>query len=88
VAVYHFCKITVKTIQTENEPNRTHVIFTGSIHKMWNGLNGIVAPNFNTNKPYNGFNGNQFTVNDILEMRKHLENLFDCSALQMVFQNI
>ncbi|WP_310379612.1 hypothetical protein [Flavobacterium sp.] len=39
VAEYHFCKITIKTIQTENEPNRTHVIFLGSIHKMWNSLN-------------------------------------------------
>ena len=88
VAEYRFCKITIKTIQTENELNRTHVIFTGSIHKMWNSLNGIVAPNYNPNKPYNGFNGNQFTISNILEMRKHLESLFDCNASQMVFQNI
>jgi hypothetical protein len=88
VAEYHFCKITIKTIQTENELNRTHVIFTGSIHKMWNSLNGIVAPNYNPNKPYNGFNGNQFTINDVIEMRKHLENLFDFNTSQMVFQNI
>jgi hypothetical protein len=88
VAEYHFCKITIKTIKTENEPNRTHVIFTGSIHKMWNSLNDIVAPNYNPNKTYNGFNGNLFTINDVLEMRKHLENLLDCDASQMVFQNI
>ena len=88
VAEYHFCKITIKTIQTENEPNRTHVIFSGSIHKMWNSFNGIIAPNYNPTKPYKGFNGNQFTINDIIEIRKHLEHLFDCNTSQMVFQNI
>ena len=85
---YNHCEIRIKTIKPENEPERTHVIFTGSIHKMWNELNGIKAPNHNENKPYKGFNGNQFTINDILNIRKHLEVLFDCCATQMVFQNI
>ena len=88
VAEYHFCKITIKTIKPENEPTRMHVIFSGSIHKMWNSLNEIVAPNYKQNKPYKGFNGNLFTTTDILEIRKHLEILFDCEASQMVFKNI
>ncbi|MCF6131104.1 hypothetical protein [Flavobacterium wongokense] len=84
VAHYHFCKITIYNAKSQNP----HVLFTGSIHKLWNDLNGIKAPNYNPNKPYKGFNGNQFTINDIVEVRTYLETLFDCKASQMIFQNI
>ena len=84
IADYHFCKITVKNAKSENP----HILFTGSIHKFWNDLNGIKAPNFDSNKPYKGFNGNQFNVNNIVEVRTHLEKLFNCNAKQMIFQNI
>jgi len=84
VAEYHFCKITIKKAKSENP----HILFNGSIHKFWNDLNGIKAPNFDTNKPYKGFNGNQFNLNNIVEVRTHLEKLFDCNATQMISQNI
>lgn len=84
VADYRFCKITIKNAQSKNP----HVLFTGSVHKLWNDLNGIKAPNYDEKKLYKGFNGNQFTLNDIVEVRTHLEELFDCKASQMIFQNI
>jgi hypothetical protein len=80
IANYHFCKITVY--------DSGIVLFTGSIHKMWNSLNDIKAPNFNSKKEDKGFNGNQFTINDIFEVRRHLQELFNCDNDQMVFQNI
>jgi hypothetical protein len=88
VAKYHFCKITIQTIKEEGKPERAHVFFVGSIHKLWNDLNGIKAPNYDEKKLYKGFNGNLFTLNDIVEVRTHLEDLFDCKASQMIFQNI
>ncbi|MDO9260838.1 MAG: hypothetical protein Q7U08_02715 [Flavobacteriaceae bacterium] len=80
VAEYHYCKIIVYDTGV--------VLFTGSIHKLWNSLNGIKAPNYKMVKIYKGFNGNQFAYEDIIAMRNHLENLFDCEPHQMVFQNI
>lgn len=84
IAEYRFCKIKILNANSENPI----VLFTGSIHKLWNDMHGTLAPNHNINKPYNGYNGNQFTVNDIIEVRLHLEKLFDCKASQMIFQNI
>lgn len=90
IAEYHFCKITIHESGT--------ILFTGSIHKLWNSLNDVKAPNY---KPlskeqikngikdhYRGFNGNQFTLENIFKVRGHLEYLFDCKPQQMVFQNI
>ena len=89
IAKYHFCKITVR--------KNSLVEFSGSIHKLWNSLHNIKAPNY---KPltkeqiqngikdqYKGFNGNQFTTQNILEVKKHLGNLFDCHYKQMIFEN-
>jgi hypothetical protein len=73
---YHHCKIKVF--------DSGLVQFSGSIHKMWNSLNGIIAPK-NEKK---GFNGNDFTTNDIYSMRDHLTTLFDCKPVQMVFRNV
>ena len=80
VADYHFCKITVYEAGI--------VLFTGSIHKMWNSLNGIVAPNFKTKIEHKGFNGNLFTIDNVIEVRGFLEELFNCDADQMIFQNM
>lgn len=77
---YHFCKITIY--------DSGIVLFTGSIHKLYNSLKGIKAPNYKEQNQYKGFNGNQFTLNDILEVRNHLENLFNCQPQQMIFKNI
>jgi hypothetical protein len=84
IAEYRFCKVKILKANSQNPI----VLFAGSIHKLWNDLNGIMAPNYNANKPYFGFNGNQFTLNDIIEVRVHLEKLFDCKASQMIIQNI
>ena len=86
IAKYHHCKITIK--ENTKDKNNPHVIFSGSIHKMWNSLNGIIAPNFKENQHYKGFNGNQFELKNIIDIRTHLEELFDCKASQMEFKNI
>ncbi len=80
VAEYHHCKITIYDSGT--------VLFTGSIHKMYNSIKGIIAPNYSSQKNYKGYNGNQFTLTQIFEVRNHLCELFDCRPHQMKFQNI
>ena len=77
---YHFCKITIYDNGT--------VLFTGSIHKMHNSINGVLAPNHNTKDIYKGFNGNKFTFSDMMEIKIHLVELFNCLPKQMIFQNI
>jgi hypothetical protein len=79
VATYHFCKITIYDTGI--------VLFTGSIHKLFNSLKGIKAPIYNPNK-YKGYNGNLFTLENILEVRLHLCELLYCEPHQMIFQNI
>ena len=79
IATFNYCKITVYDTGI--------VIFQGSIHKFFNSIKGIKAPNYNKEN-YKGFNGNDFTLNNILEVKKVLSNLFDCKPQQMVFQNI
>lgn len=37
---------------------------------------------------YNGYNGNQFTLKNFIEVREHLQKLFNCTPQQMVFQNV
>lgn len=80
VAEYKFCKITVF--------DNGIVLFTGSIHKFLNELEGIKSPNHKINKPYKGFNGNDFNLEGIIEVREHLKNLFDCRPENLIFQNI
>jgi hypothetical protein len=92
IAEYNHCRITIKKNTKEENLNgelvRPHVLFTGSIHKMWNELNGVKAPNYKQDQVYKGFNGNQFGLNAVIEVRRHLEALFDCSSNQMIFENI
>ena len=80
VSQYHYCKITVYESGI--------VLFTGSIHKLWNSINEVKSNNHKEIKEYNGFNGNQFAINDIISVRQHLERLFDCKSDHMIFQNI
>lgn len=77
VAEHHFCKVTIYDSKL--------VLFTGSIHKMYNSLKGIEAPNYQNVK---GFNGNQFRFAQIDYTIGYLTKLFDCTAEQMVIQNI
>ncbi len=79
IAEYHFCKIFIY-------PSGI-VKFQGSLHKMYNSLNGIQAPNFN--KHFNkGFNGNLFTFKQIQHSIEHITKLLDVSSHQLRFQNI
>jgi hypothetical protein len=55
---------------------------------MYNSIKVIKAPNFNPKGSYNGYNGNQFGLDQISEVRLYLERLFDCNSQQMTFQNI
>lgn len=80
IAEYHFCKVVVYDSGV--------ILFIGSIHKLWNSINKIKSPNYERVKQYKGFNGNQFTINNIFEVNKHLQKLFNCEPQQMVFQNI
>jgi hypothetical protein len=75
VAEYHTCKITIY--------DSGLVVFSGSIHKMNNSLNGIVAPN---NK--DEYNGNQFYYDDFLCVKTNLVSLFDTKASDMVIRSI
>lgn len=80
VAEYHYCKITIYDNGT--------ILFSGSIHKLYNSLNNIKAPNYKSNRTYKGFNGNQFSIENVIEIRTHLTKLFDCQPEQMIFRNI
>jgi hypothetical protein len=79
IAEYHYCRIKVV--------NLAKVEFSGSLHKMWNALNGIKAPNHGKTK-IKGYNGNQFLYTDMMQAREHLNKLFDCSAEQLEIHNI
>ena len=80
VAKYHHCKITIYDTGS--------VYFSGSIHKLYNSLNDIKAPNYKIDKSYKGYNGNQFKLVNTLEVRTHLTKLFNCEPHQMLFKNI
>ena len=80
VAELHFCKVEVFKSGS--------VFFYGSIHKLYNSLNDIKAPNHKESKNYKGFNGSQFTLAYIDEVRIYLTKLLHCNPQQMVFENI
>jgi len=73
---YHKCRITVYDSST--------VRFSGSIHKFYNSITGIEAPN----KDPKGYNGNQFYYHEIDFVRQHLVYLFGVPPEQMQIQNI
>lgn len=76
ICQYHMCKIKVF--------DSGMVIFSGSIHKLYNSITSIDAPN----KDPKGYNGNQFNYNEIDFARNHLMYLFKVPTEQMKFQNI
>jgi hypothetical protein len=73
---YHKCKIIVYDSGT--------VRFSGSIHKFYNSITGIEAPN----KDPKGYNGNQFYYYEIDFVKQHLVYLFNVPSEQMQIQNI
>lgn len=86
IARYHHCKITVHDSGV--------VLFTGSIHKMYNSLIGNYSPNYNAaeyrkkGKEYKGFNGNQFYYHEVDYVRKHIFQLFCVPNENIIVQNI
>ncbi|MDO6605292.1 hypothetical protein [Arenibacter palladensis] len=82
IAKHHFCKITIYESGA--------VYFSGSVHKLWNSLNGVKGPNQNNlgQNGRRGFNGNQFSLVEFYKIREYLESLFNCNASQMVIKNI
>ena len=80
VAKFHFCRVEMDT--------KGNVIFTGSLHILWNSINNVKAPNYSKNKPYFGFNGNDFTISNVFEMRTYLSSVLKCTPEQMVFQKM
>lgn len=79
-ARYHHCEIVIR----KTGEDTAYVQFSGSIHKMWNSIHGL--DKFNNSRE--GFNGNQFNLENLLECRKILEELFDCKPEQMIFENV
>ncbi|AUC16840.1 hypothetical protein BTO06_17560 [Tenacibaculum sp. SZ-18] len=80
IAEHHFCKILVYDNGT--------VFFKGSLHKMYNSIIGIKPPNYNSNSVYKGFNGNEFTVENVLFVIIYLETLFGISRFNFVIKKI
>ena len=84
---YHHCKLSVYKYPG-NITQKGRVIFAGSIHKMWNSLNDVLAPNTNDKRKYSGFNGNDFSLIDVLDMLKHVSKLLGCPLQKMIIENI
>lgn len=79
IAEYHFCKIIIYP--------SGRVSFQGSIHKMYNSLNEVYAPNYN--KQFDkGYNGNLFTHMQIKYCIQHISKLLNVKPYQLRFQNI
>lgn len=86
ISKYIFCKIVVKT--NSKDKTKPHVNFQGSIHKLWNEINGIRAPNYRGELNYKGYNGNQYYYSDFQKTVKHIEELFNCNSSNMIIENI
>ncbi|WP_299713788.1 hypothetical protein [uncultured Tenacibaculum sp.] len=80
VAEHHFCKIIVYDNGT--------VLFKGSMHKMYNSLKGIKPPNINSLSVYKGFNGNDFTAQNVNFVITYLEKLFDTNRYNFTIKKI
>lgn len=80
VATFHFCKVTIYKSGS--------VYFDGSIHKMWNSINGVDAPNRKYGVIYKGYNGNLFTLENVKRCIKILCELLFCKPQQLVIQNL
>jgi hypothetical protein len=80
IAEHHFCKIIVYDTGT--------VQFKGSLHKMFNSIKDIYAPNYKKNEAYEGFNGNTFTFENLCFTIKYLESLFGISKNYFIIQKI
>lgn len=77
IAEIHYCKLIIYKSGS--------VYFSGSIHKMYNSINNIKAPNFKNESKgtYKGFNGNQFGTKEIKFIVDYLEKLLYTKAISM-----
>lgn len=80
VAKHHFCKVIIYDTGA--------VYFKGSLHKMYNSLEGIYAPNYDEKRPYSGFNGNEFTYENLCFVIRYLELLFGVDSSCFILQKI
>jgi acyl-CoA-binding protein len=80
IAEHHYCKIIVYDTGS--------IYFKGSLHKMYNSIKNIYAPNYIPDAPHKGFNGNLFTYDNICEVICYLENLFNTKRQYFVFQKL
>jgi hypothetical protein len=80
-AKIHFCEIIVF--------NSGRVMFTGSIHKMYNSIKGITSPKYENKKDtYNGYNGNTLHLDEVLCIRKYLSTLLNTTPNNIIFENM
>lgn len=84
IAQLHDCKI---ILNLSGDGTHYHTDFEGSIHKLWNSINNVTAPNALLKKG-KGFNGNVITLSDIIKGRTYLERLFGCGSEQMHLHNL
>lgn len=80
IAEHHFCKIIVYDTGS--------VYFKGSLHKMYNSLMGVYAPNYDVKQLYKGFNGNTFTYENLCFVISYLESLFGIDRCYFAIQKI
>ena len=80
IAQHHFCKVIIYDTGA--------VYFKGSLHKMYNSLKGVYAPNYNKKRLYSGFNGNEFTYENLCFVIRYLELLFGVDSSFFVLQKI
>jgi hypothetical protein len=80
VAKHHFCDIIVYDTGT--------VLVKGSLHKMYNSIKGIYAPNFKPKENYKGFNGNRFTYENLCFVISYLENLFKLNRFYFIIRKL
>ncbi|MDI9309416.1 MAG: hypothetical protein QM535_04305 [Limnohabitans sp.] len=86
ISKYMFCDIIIKPNKIDS--SKPHIYFKGSIHKLWNEINGIKAPNYRGERNYKGYNGNQYYFSDFEKTIQHLEELFNCKSNKMIIENI
>lgn len=78
-ATIHHCRIKIFRRQQGNPT----VYFSGSIHKLWNSLNGT-----DTLYGTRGFNGNIIDYDAVKQVIEYLSKLFGCKPERMRLQNI
>ncbi len=72
-----------KTLTIRKIRNSNNALIIGSIHKFFNEWKGVKPTHSN-----NGYNGNSFSLHNILEVRDYFSDFFDTTPAYMIFQNL